>query len=264
MIITEKIISKDNPRVKYANKLRDKESFRRDEGLFIVEGARLCYDAALSGIEIKELFFTESALSKYGKYIHTVEEMAEKSFVVSDIVAQKLSDTKTSQGVFCILKMLDKNTFIGKIKYNGKYIALENVSNPSNFGAVVRTAEAMGLDGVIVCGGCDIYNPKSQRAAMGSLFRLPVIVVDDLPELFKILKNEGMKIYSGVPDSGALKITEADMLGGVVCVVGNEGNGITDDTVKASTAQVTIPMQGRAESLNAAAAASIIIWEMMR
>ncbi len=264
MIATEFITSKDNSRVKYAAKLRDKESFRREEGLFIIEGARLCYDAALSGIEIKELFVTENALNKYNSYVRSVEEKSERSFLVSEAVSQKLSDTKNSQGVFCIVKMLDKKTIIGKIKYNGKYIALENVSNPSNFGAVVRTAEAMGLDGVIISGGCDIYNPKSQRASMGSLFRLSVIEAESLPELFGELKNEGMKIYAGVPDSDALKITEADMQGGVVCVVGNEGNGITAQTVEACTATVTITMKGRAESLNAAAAASIIIWEMMR
>ena len=160
--------------------------------------------------------------------------------------------------------MLDKNTNIGKIKYNGKYIALEGVSNPSNFGAVIRTAEAVGLDGVIISGGCDIYNPKSLRASMGSLFRLEVVQSSSLPELFEELKKEGMKIYAGVPSADAVKITDADMSGGVICVVGNEGNGLTDEVIAASTCSVTIPMKGRAESLNAASAAAIIIWEMMR
>ncbi len=184
--------------------------------------------------------------------------------MISEEVAEKLSDTKNNQGIFCICKMLDKKTNIGKIKYNGKYVALENVSNPSNFGAVVRTAEAVGLDGVIVSGGCDIYNPKSQRSAMGSLFRLNIVVVDDLPQCLTELKANGMKIYAGVPDSNALKITQADMSGGVVSIIGNEGNGITEETCNIATATVTIPMKGRAESLNAAAAASILIWEMMR
>jgi TrmH family RNA methyltransferase len=183
---------------------------------------------------------------------------------VSDEVAEKLSDTKSNQGVFCLCKMLDKKTNIGKIKYNGKYIALEDVSNPANFGAVVRTAEAVGLDGVIVSGGCDIYNPKSQRAAMGSLFRLNIAETDNLPETLKELAENGMTVLAGVPDSGAEKITEIDMNGGVVAIIGNEGNGITEETCAVATKLVTIPMKGRAESLNAAAAASIIIWEMMR
>ena len=260
----EKITSKANDRVKFAVKIRESSSLRRQENLFFAEGARLCFDAASSGVGIAEMYVTEKALNKYSDYVRLVEEKAERCFVVSEEVAEKLSDTKNNQGVFCLCKMLDKNTNIGKIKYNGKYIALENVSNPSNFGAVVRTAEAVGLDGVIVSGGCDIYNPKSQRAAMGSLFRLNIVEVDDLPDFLKSLAENGMSVYAGVPDSDAEKITEVDMKNGVVTIIGNEGNGISDATKQASTKLVTIPMQGRAESLNAAAAASIMIWEMMR
>lgn len=193
-----------------------------------------------------------------------MEKVAERSFIVSDEIAEKLSDTKNNQGIFCVCKMLDKKTNIGKIKYNGKYIALEDVSNPSNFGSVVRTAEAVGLDGVIVCGGCDIYNPKSLRASMGSLFRMDISVAENLPALISQLRENGMKVYAGVPDSSAIKITESDMQNGVVCIIGNEGNGITEETKKACTQLVTIPMKGRSESLNAASAASILIWEMMR
>lgn len=264
MIITEKITSKTNDRIKYAVRLKEKDSFRRSEGLFIIEGARLCHDAAVSGVEIAELYATAEAIEKYSTYITPVAEKAQRSFEVSVEVAQKLADTKTTQGVFCVCKMLDKKANIGKIKYNGKYIALESVSNPSNFGAVVRTAEAVGLDGVIVSGGCDMYNPKSLRASMGSLFRLNVAEVDELPSFLKALAGNGMSVYAGVPDSNAEKITQVDMSGGVVSVIGNEGNGITDETLDAATKLVTIPMKGRAESLNAAAAASIMIWEMMR
>lgn len=260
----ERITSKANDRIKYAVKIRENASFRKQKNLFFAEGARLCFDAASSGVEITELYVTEKALVKYEEYVRLVTESAERSFLVSEEVAEKLSDTKNSQGVFCLCKMLDKKTNIGKIKYNGKYIALESVSNPANFGAVVRTAEAVGLDGVIVSGGCDIYNPKSQRAAMGSLFRLNVIETDNLPETLNALVEKGMVVYAGVPASNAEKLTEVDMSGGVVAVVGNEGNGITEETCAVATKLVTIPMKGRAESLNAAAAASIIIWEMMR
>ena len=260
----EKITSKANDRVKFVVKIRDNSSLRKQEKLFFAEGARLCFDAASSGVEIAEMYVTEKAIDKYSDYVRLVEEKAERSFVVSEDVAEKLSDTKNNQGVFCLCKMLDKNINIGKIKYNGKYIALEGVSNPANFGAVVRTAEAVGLDGVIVCGGCDIYNPKSQRAAMGSLFRLNVVEVESLPEALKSLSENGMAIYAGVPAANAEKLTEVDMSGGVVAVIGNEGNGITEETCAVATKLVTIPMKGRAESLNAAAAASIIIWEMMR
>lgn len=192
------------------------------------------------------------------------EDSAERSFVISEDVAEKLSDTKNNQGVFCICKMLDKNSNIGKIKYNGKYIALESVSDPSNFGAVIRTAEAMGIDGVIVSGGCDFYNPKAQRAAMGSLFRMNIFQTDNLPQTLTSLAEKGMAVLAGVPDSSACKITQIDMSKGTVAVIGNEGNGISKEVCNAATQLVTIPMKGRAESLNAAAAASVIIWEMMR
>jgi TrmH family RNA methyltransferase len=264
VIFTEIISSKSNDRIKYAVKLRDKDNFRKNEGLFFLEGARLCSDAAVSGMEIKELYVTEQAMLKYGEYVTLVQNVAERSFVVSREVAEKLGDTQNTQGVFCLCKMLDKSTNIGKIKYNGKYIALDHVSNPSNFGAVVRTAEAMGLDGVIVSGGCDIYNPKSQRAAMGSLFRLDVFETDDLPGFLKGLSEKGMKIYAGVPDSNAVKITEADMTDGVVSIIGNEGNGVSKEIIDACDQKITIKMQGRAESLNAAAAASITMWELVK
>jgi TrmH family RNA methyltransferase len=231
--------------------------------MYFIEGARLVKDAALSNIEIKFLFITEEAYNKYSDYIESVLSVTEKSFIISKDVAEKLSDTKNTQGVFAVCKMLDKFANISKINYYGKYVALEEISNPSNFGAICRTAEAVGLDGIIVSGGCDIYNPKVQRSAMGALFRLNVIAVDDLISLFSNLENNGMRIYGSVPDSSALKITEIDKNSGMVCVIGNEGNGISDK-VKENSTLVTIPMNGYAESLNAAAAATIIMWEMMR
>lgn len=260
----ELITSRNNDKIKYAVKLTESGRFRRENGEFSLEGARLCSDAAESGVEIAVLFVTEEALSKYDTYVKKILAVAKNAYTVSKDVSSKLSDTKNPQGVFCICKMLDKNANIGKIKYNGKYIVLEDVSNPSNLGAVCRTAEALGLDGVIVGGGCDVYNPKALRASMGSLFRLTVLAFDSLSEQINILKENGMKIYSAVPDSDALPVTRADMSDGVVFVIGNEGNGISEEIKAASTALVTIPMKGRAESFNASVAASIVMWEMMR
>ena len=259
----EFISSKTNEKIKYAVKLRDSSSFRKKENAFFIESPRLLKDACLSGVEILMLFVTEEAKEKYWDYIKEPLETAKKSFVVTEEVAEKLADTKSTQGVFAVVTMLDKFANISKIKYYGKYVALEEISNPSNFGAICRTAEAVGLDGVIIKGGCDVYNPKVQRASMGALFRLDVITVDDLPELFKELKNNNMKIYGSVPDSSALKITELEKSSGMVVIIGNEGNGISDEAKENSTL-VTIPMNGCAESLNAAAAATIIMWEMMR
>ena len=259
----EVILSKSNEKIKYAVKLRESASFRKKEEKFFLESARLIKDAALSGAEIEMLFVTEDANEKYREYIEVILKSTKKAFLISSEIAEKLADTKTTQGVFAVLNMLDKFANISKIKYYGKYVALEEISNPSNFGAICRTAEAVGLDGVIIKGGCDVYNPKVQRASMGALFRLDVITVDDLPELFTELKNNNMKIYGSVPDSSALKITDIDKTSGMVVIIGNEGNGISEEAKESSTL-ITIPMNGYAESLNAAAAATIIMWEMMR
>jgi len=259
----EFISSKTNEKIKYAVKLRDSSSFRKKENSFFIESPRLLKDAYLSGVEILMLFVTEEAKEKYWNYIKEPLEMAKKSFIVTEEVAEKLADTKSTQGVFAVVTMLDKFANISKIKYYGKYVALEEISNPSNFGAICRTAEAVGLNGIIIKGGCDVYNPKVLRAAMGALFRLDVLVTDDLISLLEELKENNMSIYGSVPDATAEKITDINKSQGMVCVIGNEGNGISDE-VKAISQLVTIPMNGFAESLNAAAAATIIMWEMMR
>ena len=258
----ELITSKTNDKIKYAIKLRDSSAFRREENSFFIESARLVKDAALSNAEIKMLFVTEESQEKYSEYLSDILKSTKKVFVITKEIAEKMSDTKSTQGVFAVVSMLDKFANISKIKYYGKYVALEEISNPSNFGAICRTAEAVGLDGIIIKGGCDIYNPKVQRAAMGALFRLDVVTVEDLDDLFDSLEGK-MKIYGSVPDSTAIKITEINKSEGMICVIGNEGNGISD-SVKQKSTLVTIPMNGYAESLNAAAAATIIMWEMVR
>lgn len=258
------ITSKANPKIKFAYKLMTDSSERRREGLFILEGLRLCCDAALNGVSVCDVFVTESAADKYSAELEGLFASAERVYMINDDVCRRISDTKTSQGVFCICKTLDKTNNIDKINYNGIYIAMENIQTPANLGAVSRTAEALGLDGLIVSGGCDIYNPKALRASMGSLLRLNVISVESMPDFIAGCRSRGMYAYAAVPDSDALSITGIDKSSGVICVVGNEGNGLTLETVGACTDRVTIPMRGRAESLNAAAAASIIMWEMVR
>lgn len=259
----EMITSRSNDKIKFAVKLMNEVSFRAEKKMFFMEGARLCRDAFDSGVQVESLFVTEWALRRYASY---VEPMLNSKYVfeITDEVAAKLSETKNPQGVYCVCKKLDKSANISKINYYGKYVALDDVANPMNFGSIARTAEAVGLDGLICGGGCDIYNSKALRASMGSLLRLPTFQVPILSDCLLKLRGEGMKVYVSVPDSSALPVTEADRDGGLVMVIGNEGNGVSDDVKEQASSLVTIPMKGRAESLNASAAASILMWEMMR
>lgn len=256
------INSPANEKIKYAAKLSASSKFRKENGEFLLEGLRLCCDAAKTFDEVKWLFFTDNALKKNPDEIEFLIEKSSCAFEISQSVCQKLTSTQTSQGVFCICKMTDYADE-SQILSDGKYIALENVQDPANLAAICRTAEALGISGAIVESGCDIYNPKAQRASMGSLLRLPVIRTDNLPELLLKAKEGGMKVYATTPDSHAKEITVADMNGGVIAVIGNEANGVTDK-VFSICEHITIKMLGRAESLNASMAAAVTMWEMVR
>ncbi len=259
-----RITSRNNEKIKNAAKLCSESSYRKKTGMFFLEGLRLCCDAAENGVSPQEVFVTETALEKYSSELEVLIESSDDCYVITEEIATKLSDTKTNQGVFCVCKTLDKFSNIDKINYNGIYIAMENIQTPDNLGAAARTADALGLDGIIVSGGCDIYNPKALRAAMGSLLRLDVFSVPDLPAFIESCNKNGMNTYAAVPDSTALPVTQIDKTKGLLCVVGNEGNGLTEKTISSCCSKVTIPMKGRAESLNAAAAACMIMWEMVR
>lgn len=260
----ENITSKNNEKIKFAAAIKDSASQRKKNGKFFVEGARLCGDAALSGADILQFFFTEKAKDKFPQFFEKIFSAAEESYCISEDVSRKLSDTQSPQGIFCVCGIDGKGSLGDKIDPNGKYILLENVQDPSNLGAVARTAEAMGVDGLIVSGGCDIYNPKALRACMGAFFRLSIIECDEILPFIKASQSKGMKVFASTPDKNAQKITDADFLGGVICIVGNEGNGVTYEVMNAADERVTIPMRGRAESLNASTAAAILIWEMVR
>lgn len=255
-----RIDSVANEKIKLAAKIISSSKHRKKEGLFFLEGLRLCRDAALTGVIIESAFFTDRAIEKNGDDVDFICGKAKNSYVISDAVEAKLSQTQTPQGFFCICRCMPSAEHVKK---DGKYIALENIQDPSNLGAIARTAEALGIDGAILCGCCDRFSPKSQRAAMGSLLRLNVIECENLCELLSQLKDKGMKLYATTPDESAEKITCCDMSGGAVAVIGNEGNGVSDE-VFSLCERVTIPMLGRAESLNASMAAAITMWEMIR
>lgn len=237
-------------------------SARNERGLFIIEGARLCHDAVLSGAAVEKAFFTPRALEKYPLETGSIFQSASASYEINESVAQRLSDTKNPQGVFCVCKILDKFEYIDKINYNGLYVLTESVQNPDNLGAISRTAEAFGIDGLIVCSGCDIYSPKALRASMGALMRLPVYTPGNAAETLRFLRERGMDTVASVARADALPVTLYSPQRGAVLVIGNEGAGISPEAEKECSVRVTVPMRGRAESLNASAAAAVLLWEL--
>lgn len=258
------ITSRRNEIIRTAVRLSGSAEFRREQRQYFLEGARLCADAAQSGVLIQVLMYTERAEEKYQKYLDSVRERAQEIYMVSPQAAEAMAGTKTTQGVFCICRMPDGPSGIAQIR-EGHYLAVENLQDPANLGTILRTAEALGADGVILGGHCcDLYSPKVLRASMGAVFRLYVLVEENLTKALSDLTRRGFLTVAAVPDADAEPVTRIDFSGPCVLAVGNEGNGLTNETRTVCSIRATIPMRGRAESLNASAAAAILIWEMMR
>ncbi len=255
--------SRDNTNIKNTVKLKNSAKFRKKTGLFIAEGLRVCCDALFSGADIETVFVTEDAFLKHPEKISELCEKSTKAFTVTNDIFSHISDTQTPQGVLCVIKTLDKVTDFDTIKNGGKFLALENIQDPNNLGTILRSAEAFGVSGVIMSSDCcDIYNPKVVRGSMGAVFRLPFTIANTIPEFLS--QHPGITSYAAVVDSNAENISKICFDDNCVAVIGNEGNGLSENTVNACDFRITIPMRGKAESLNASTAASIIIWEMIK
>lgn len=251
----EIISSRSNPKIKYACSLKKASG---DAAYVLAEGLRLCEDAAQNGVEIDSCFVSEKLADSL--QVQSILRKSAHTYMVEEHVCEKLSDTKHPQGIFCICKKPALDT---KPDYQGKYLFLENISDPGNFGTIVRTAEAFGLSGILAAGGCDPFAPKVMRASMGAVFRFPVIAVKDSVAFLNECKQNGMRLFCSVV-SGEAK--DVSVLAGKQCVitaVGNEANGLSDALIACGT-PITIPMAGRAESFNAAQAATVMMYEMSK
>lgn len=257
------ITSKDNDIIKQVSKLISSAKSRRETGCFVSEGARLCCDGAISGAKISAFLYTSAAKDRYVQEFEKISAVADKSYEVSDKLFAKISDTKTPQGFLCVFKTLDKRDGTFKILNQGRYAALENIQDPSNMGTILRTAEALGVDGVILSADCcDIYSPKVVRGSMGAIFRVPVMIAEDFTGYISKLTQKGINTYASTPRN-AVSINETDFSDGGVMLIGNEGNGLRPETIAACKKRVMIEMRGRAESLNAAAAAAILMYKLL-
>ncbi len=261
MIIT----SKENPIIKRWRQLNSDGRFRRKQGAFACEGARLCQDAALSDILIEAVLFTEKAKETYSSLLSPVLARADVAYEITPQLSAYLSDTTSPQGIFCICEIPENTLSETEMRPNGRYLALEDMQDPANLGAVIRTAEALGVSGILLSDGCcDLYSPKVLRSSMGGVFRLPLAVVHDFSAHIPVWREGGLRTFACVPDRSATPVQKANLPGGGICLIGNEGNGLKTATIAACDTPVTIPMSGRAESLNAAVAASIVLWELNR
>lgn len=265
------LTSRDNPLVREMRLLLAEPKARRESGRFVIEGARLCEDAARSGVRIAAVLYTQRAAEQYPELLAAVRTASARQFEIAPPLSQFLGDTQSPQGVFCLCEALDNVQMLDTIETDcalsteQSYLALEDLQDPGNLGTIIRTAEAMGLGGLILSAGCcDLYNPKVLRGSMGGVFRLPAYITADMPATAVRLREQGFCMAACVPDGDAEPLQTAVLGPGSICLIGNEGNGLRPETIEACGSRLTIPMAGRAESLNASMAAGIILWEMAR
>lgn len=255
------ITSKDNAKIKRVVALCSSAKKRREEGVFLLEGTRLCSEALREDIQVLEVFYTSSVLKSNADLVQRLCAISTFSDEVSDAVFAKMSDTCSPQGILLTARFKRA----ASVPERGKLIAFERVQDPSNLGAASRTAEALGFSGIIISGAsADPYSPKSLRASMGALLRIPVIVASDFNATINEYRARGFKVSGTVVDSDATPISKVNFGENEIAIIGNEASGMSQAAKEVCDRLITIPMAGRAESLNAGVAAAIVMWEMCR
>ena len=256
------ITSKDNNKIKYVRSLNIKK-FRDEENAFVVEGIKFVDEAINENADIKFLLVSEEALNKseVKRLIDSIDES--KAAVCTAQVFSSAADTVNAQGV---LAVINKNTafqndIIDKFNF---IIMCDRIQDPGNLGTIIRTADAFGPAALLINKGCvDIFNPKVVRASAGAIFRVPLIHSKDDLEVINIMKDKGFYIVSTVVDS-EYYIDNIEKRNKICIVIGNEGQGVSQDIIDNSDISVTIKMTGKAESINASVAAGICIYEIRK
>ncbi|WP_100402144.1 TrmH family RNA methyltransferase [Bacillus sp. FJAT-42315] len=243
------IQSTKNVQVKQWKKLLTKKE-REKTGLYLLEGLHLVEEALKHKEEIVEVIVSEDISLP----AHWNMDGVEMTLVTAE-VTKELADTETNQGVFAVCRKRPlPETFIGRT-----YLLIDAVQDPGNIGTMIRTADAAGLDGVVLGTGCaDPYNPKVLRAAQGSHFHLPLIQMP-LDEAIQQLKNQQIPVF-GTSLQQATDYREAEVQDVFALLVGNEGSGVNESLLKETTSNVFIPIYGGSESLNVAVAAGVLLY----
>ncbi len=257
------ITAKDNPAVKRYRKLRDQKKARRAEGLFVAEGLRIVADALRYPAMVQQLFVTDTAWAHHGDALTAAQESG-MLLRISDAVGETMHDTAHGQGVFAVCRVPERAPLETVLRPEGRYLVLCGLQDPGNMGMILRTADALGIEAVLSAGSCELFAPKVVRAAMGSVLRVPVYETDDALGLAAMLAGREIVSFAAVPAQGADVLRDGLLGDGCAVWIGNEGSGLPQDVIDACGRAVTIPMSGGPESLNAAMAAGILMWEMRR
>ena len=272
----EIVNSRQNKNVVRLMKLSDRKA-RQSERVFRFDGVKLLCEALEKGLKLDTVFVRESSSNRLCDsmerlYGFSTDDIKCRVLLVSDELFDRISEENSPEGVITVAEYIDKfhKSYIIKegnipTDTDGGILLLESVRDPQNVGAIIRSAKALGIGAVAMSDDCaDIYNPRTVRASMGTLFSMPVVRVDDLAGYVTLLRQSGRRVYAAALDETAVELGSFGMEKGTCVVVGNEGHGLTSELMNACDGRLYIPMSRGAESLNAAVAASLIMWEMRK
>ena len=259
------ITSTSSSQVKHVISLLSKAKERKKNNEYVVEGIRMVSEAPadlLVKIYMSERFQNNN--SEYVKELVKKQGISDDSIeIVADNVFDRMSQTQTPQGIMAVVRMKD-NSLSDMLSGNPLLILVENLQDPGDLGTIIRMGEGAGVTGVIMSPNTvDIYNPKTIRSTMGSIFRVPFIYVQDFGEAVSECQKSGVKVYAAHLDGNNTYLGE-DYSTPTAFLIGNEGNGLTDDITKQADTLIRIPMEGEVESLNAAIACTILTYEAVR
>ncbi|MGN1148499.1 MAG: TrmH family RNA methyltransferase [Lachnospiraceae bacterium] len=262
------IASTVNPRIKQLVQWQQKARERRRDKVFVAEGMKMLEEAPMDWI--RDIYISEELADRLQHSKNEKERMlwnkVEQSGyeIVTSEVMKKAADTQTPQGVLTVLDQPEYNLEELLSIENGLYVVLEDLQDPGNLGTIVRTGEGAGVSGIIMTRETvDIFNPKTIRSTMGSVYRVPFIYVETLSEVLSQMREKGISTYAAHL-KGENYYDSFSFRKGTAFLIGNEGNGLKKETADMADFYLKIPMEGRVESLNAAIAASLLMYEVHR
>lgn len=257
------ITSSSNPKVKQIVQWQNKAKERRSAGIFLAEGFKMFGEAPEGWI--REVYISDGIRDRASAIPGMGEKLARTGCeTVSQEVFRKMSDTQNPQGILCVLRRPRYSLEDLLLLPAPLFLVLENLQDPGNLGTIVRAGEGAGVTGIITgAGTADLYNPKTIRATMGSVFRVPCVCVENLGQTVAQLQENGVRVYAAHLE-GERYYDSFSFREGTAFLIGNEGAGLSGELASRADSYLKIPMEGSVESLNAAVTASILMYEVHR
>ncbi|MBE6541434.1 MAG: RNA methyltransferase [Ruminococcaceae bacterium] len=262
------IQSRTNPMTVSLSKLSDKK-YRDREKIFLAEGVKLT-EEALRYAQNECVIFSRSSVESNpaaDRIALLASEKQVRIIVFADSAFEKISTEKAPQGIIAVVKYLSDihvSDNFSEWQNSKRLLMLDEIRDPGNLGTILRSAEALGINGVVLASCADIYGNKTVRSAMGTLFRLPLYITSNGAECADLMRSFGRRVFSAALGEHTLTLGEYEPLESDCVIIGNEGHGVSHEILEKSDACVKIPMAGNTESLNASAAAACILWEYFR